>query len=74
MTNGNLITTGTEHDAEPIYTNGRVYFNFTGDICNQKTNESFTMLIITTCDYSSHIQDPVIFMPYVSDECVESKM
>lgn len=56
---------GSNLDAEPIYTNGRVYFNFTGGICNTKTNESYTLLIITTCDYSSHTQNPIVFMPYV---------
>lgn len=57
---------GTQIDAEPIYKNGRIYFNYTGDVCNRNTNESFTLLIITTCDYSSHIQNPIVLMPYVS--------
>lgn len=52
-------------EAEPIYTNGRVYFNFTGDLCNKATNQSYTLLILTMCDYSSHTRNPIIFMPYV---------
>lgn len=60
------IQTGSKREeAEPIYTNGRVYFNFTGDICNKSTNESYTLLILTMCDYSSHTQNPIILMPYV---------
>lgn len=61
-----LFDTGTEHEIEPIYTNGRIYFNYTGDICNKKTNETFNLIIILTCDYSSHIRNPIILMPYVS--------
>lgn len=61
-----LFDTGTEHEIEPIYTNGRIYFNYTGDICEKKTNETFNLIIILTCDYSSHIRNPITLMPYVS--------
>lgn len=61
-----LFDTGTEHEIEPIYTNGRIYFNYTGDICKKKTNETSNLIIILTCDYSSHIQNPITLMPYVS--------
>lgn len=57
---------GTQLDAEPIYTNGLIYFNFTGDTCDKNTNEPFTLIIMTVCDYSSHIKEPLILMPYVS--------
>lgn len=61
-----LFDTGTEHEIEPFYTNGRIYFNYTGDICKKKTNETFNLIIILTCDYSSHIRNPITLMPYVS--------
>lgn len=48
-----------------MYANGRVYFNFTGDLCNKATNQSYNLLILTMCDYSSHTQNPIVFMPYV---------
>lgn len=61
-----LFDTGTGHEIEPFYTNGRIYFNYTGDICKKKTNETFNLIIILTCDYSSHIRNPITLMPYVS--------
>ncbi|XP_031627910.1 cation-independent mannose-6-phosphate receptor isoform X2 [Contarinia nasturtii] len=67
--NGKQLKFGTQLDAEPIYTNGRIYFNFTGDVCDKDTNETFSLLIITTCDYSSHISSPTILMPYSQDQC-----
>lgn len=57
---------GLANESEPILTNGRLYFNFTGDMCNKETKELYTLLILTTCDYSSHISAPIILMPYVS--------
>lgn len=52
-------------EMEPIYVDGRVYFNFTGDLCNKATHQSYNLLILTMCDYSSHTQNPIVFMPYV---------
>lgn len=60
-----VCETGSEKDAQPVYTNGRTYFNFTGDVCNKNTSEPYNLLIITMCDYSSRVQNPIIFMPYV---------
>lgn len=60
-----VLFLGTSLDTEPILTNGRIYFNFTGDICNKKLNESYNLQIILMCDYSSHIAKPLTLMPYV---------
>lgn len=57
---------GSPSDTEPIFTNGRVYFNMSGDICPHDTKEKYTLLVILACDYSSHTAVPVVLMPYVS--------
>lgn len=60
-----LLTLGSTNDTEPIYTNGRIYFNMTGDVCNTATNETYNLLVILACDYSSQTANPVVMMPYV---------
>lgn len=53
-----IVSIGSDADKEPIYTNGRMYFNLTGDICNKETKEKFNLVILLLCDYSSEIQKP----------------
>lgn len=62
----NCLCLGSAEDTEPIYTNGRVYFNMTGEVCRKDTNEKYNLNVILTCDYSSSTANPVILMPYVS--------
>lgn len=62
----NNIVLGSADNTEPIYTNGRVYFNMTGDVCRTDTNEKYNLVVILVCDYSTHITYPVMLMPYVS--------
>lgn len=57
---------GIDGSHEPVYTEGRTYFNLTGGVCNKKTNESYSLMIILICDYSSHVAQPMVLMPYVS--------
>lgn len=51
---------------QPIYTQGRVYMNYTGDSICKKSKQPYTLLIVMICDYSSHISNPITLMPYVS--------
>lgn len=49
---------------EPIYTDGRLYFNLTGGVCNK--SQKYRLIVVLVCDYSSHVQEPLHLMPYVS--------
>lgn len=49
---------------EPRYTDGRIYFNLTGGVCNQ--SQKYRLVVVLICDYSSQVQELLQMMPYVS--------
>lgn len=67
----NLIIAGVGGIAggsDPILTDGRIHFNYTGDVCEKNPKTRYNIQIILICDYSTQIKEPITNNEYVSYE------
>ncbi|KAG4079051.1 hypothetical protein HA402_001706 [Bradysia odoriphaga] len=65
--NGSEHVMGTQ--SEPTLTDGRIYFNYTGDKCETNPSKKYNLQIIFICDYSNPILEPITSNEYSEDDC-----